>query len=128
MGLKLFAALLTVLFLSLRSHAQEFRKMLTVGASIESAPDGKLTLKSESFTIPERYRAVNLKFNYVNMLNGKVSSELTPANIYDVKQKKNIEMKAPIKEIPQGEYLLRIEGAEGSCATLTYDLEFIPEK
>ncbi len=105
------------------ASAQEFKKMLNVGASIELSAKGEEILKAGNFTVPEGYEAVNLRFKYADIASGESGDKLKPANIFDLGAKKHLEIKGEIKTLPAGNYQLRIKGSVGACAVLVYDLQ-----
>lgn len=87
-------------------------------------PSIQAELEPGPFTIPEGYKAVDLKFHHVDPKTDYKSTTLRPSNIKCVKSKRP-PSKADFKpglELPAGEYLLIVGGMPGAVGTLNYTL------
>ncbi len=87
-------------------------------------PSIQAELEPGPFTIPEGYKAVNLKFHRGDPKTGDESDVLRPGNIKCVKSKRP-PVKADFKkgiELAAGEYLLIVGGFPGASGSLGYTL------
>ncbi len=87
-------------------------------------PSIQAELEPGPFTIPEGYKAVDLKFRCGDPKMGYESDVLRPGNIKCVKSKRRPTKEdfKPGMELAAGEYLLIVGGFPGAQGTLTYTL------